>query len=314
MPVHNQWSRLDPTVVVSFDVELLWGIAHTADDPAPLMQDPQRCRGSFRLLLDLLEKYGVPATWAFVGHLFLGGCERKSGVAHPDLPRFKEDWFACDPCSDIKRNPLWYGRDILEDVLASRIRHEIGYHSFSHVVFSDCSRQVAEGEVAAGVSLARGLGLDLKSFVFPHDGIGHLDVLKEYGFKVYRGRTAKRGRLGQPAPIRKLNSAVDKLLVRPVRPRCVGGIWELPSSMQFCDTGIYRHTLLFRAKTGIEMAIRRGLVFHVWLHPENLVRYAFLAEHLRTLLAFVAAKRDAGQVHVATMSGLLGGVRNREPV
>ena len=59
-----------------------------------------------------------------MGHLFLDHCEKEDGIPHKNMPRFKEDWYSCDPCSDIKRDPLFYGRKKVEDYSWERVAEE----------------------------------------------------------------------------------------------------------------------------------------------------------------------------------------------
>jgi hypothetical protein len=56
------------------------------------------------------------ATWAIVGHLFLDHCEKEDGIPHKDMPRFTDGWYSCDPCTGIHKDPLYYGRDIIEKI------------------------------------------------------------------------------------------------------------------------------------------------------------------------------------------------------
>jgi peptidoglycan/xylan/chitin deacetylase (PgdA/CDA1 family) len=115
-----------------------------------MKSDGKNVRGCIDTLLNLFEQHKIPATWAVVGHLFLDHCEKEDGIPHKDMPRSKEDWYSSDPCTDIKRDPLYYGKDIVEKILSNRIEHEISYHSFSHVAFSECSKEVAEAEIKEG--------------------------------------------------------------------------------------------------------------------------------------------------------------------
>jgi len=165
-----------------------------------IKNEDKKVRGCIDTLLSLFEKYNIPATWAVVGHLFLNHCEKEDGIPHKDMPRFKENWYSSDHCTDIQRDPLYYGRDIVEKILSNRIEHEIGYHSFSHVIFSECSREVAEAEIKMGDKLAKEFGIALKSFVFPKNNIGHVDVLKKNGFKIYRGYNLAGKSIGKSLP------------------------------------------------------------------------------------------------------------------
>ena len=304
---------IDKTIfIISLDVELLWGyVATPTHNAVRLMKnDDKKGRDCIDTLLALFEKRNIPATWAVVGHLFLDHCEKEGGIPHKNMPRFKEDWYHCDPCTDIKRDPLYYGRDIVEKILSNRIEHEIGYHSFSHVVFSECNREVAEAEIKEGIKSAKKkIGITLKSFVFPDNEIGHVDILKENGFKIYRGENLKRGNMNQNILIRKFNGGINKVIVPLAEPEWKDGIWEIPSSMYFCDPQI-KFSVLPRAKLGLYRAIRSKKVFHIFLHPHSLLMYPSLTDDLDKFLALVAKKRDKGELEVMTM-GELGEYLNR---
>jgi peptidoglycan/xylan/chitin deacetylase (PgdA/CDA1 family) len=295
---------LEPTFIISLDVELLWGaVLHPKEKIVDLMiDDEKKSRGNIDLLLSLFEKHNIPATWALVGHLFLDRCQKENGIPHPEMPRFKDGWYSVDPCSDIEQDPLYYGRDIIEKVMASPVGHEIGYHSFSHVPFSECSREVAEAEVEAGLRVAGELGIALESFVFPYNKIGHVDVLKEKGFKIYRGQDLGTV-MGQIHPMGMVARAINKIVPPAVEPKWMGGIWEIPSSMP-CVERAFHLPLLPRARMGIHRAIRWNKVFHIWLHPHDLLSYPPVARELDRLLAFVSEKRDEGKLTVATMGKL----------
>ena len=296
-----------PIFIISLDVELLWGaVLYPFHKTVNLLKsDDTKGRGCIDALLNLFEKHNIPATWAVVGHLFLDHCECEDGIPHKDMPRFKEDWYSSDPCTDIQKDPLYYGRDIIEKILSNRIEHEIGYHSFSHVVFSECSREVAEAEIKVGNKLAKEFGITLKSFVFPENKVGHIDVLKENGFKIYRGENLGRYDSNQSFLVRKFNGGIDKMIAPPAEPKWMDGIWEIPSSMFFCDPQI-KFSVLPRAKLGLYRAIRSKKVFHVFLHPHNLLVYSSLKDDLDKFLAVVAKKRDEGKIEVMTMGEFEG--------
>ena len=295
----------NPIFIISLDVELIWGyISEPTNKSISLMKnDDKNGRGCIDSLLNLFEKHNIPATWAVVGHLFLDHCECEDGVPHKDMPRFKEDWYSSDPCTDIQRDPLYYGRDIVEKILSNRIEHEIGYHSFSHIVFSECSGEVAEAEIKEGIKLAKGFGIMLKSFVFPENKFGHVDILKEYGFQIYRGPNLAGKNVNKILPVRTLNFAVSKIITPPVEPIWREGICELPSSMMFSDS-LFPFTLVLRAELGIRKAIREKKIFHIFLHPESLIADPLLEKKLDKLLAFVAKRRDEEKLQVMTMSDL----------
>ena len=287
---------------ISLDTESIWGYAAypSHKEIGLLKRDDTKGRGCIDAILNLFEKHNIPATWAIVGHLFLDHCEYEDGIPHKDMPRFKEDWYSFDPCTDIQRDPLYYGKDIVEKILSNRIEHEIGYHSFSHVIFSECSREVAEAEIKMGNKLAKEFGITLKSFVFPENKIGHVDILKKHGFKIYRGENLGRGNINQNILIRVFNFGINKLIAQPAEPKWMDGIWEIPTSVYFCDSQ-FKFSVLPRAKIGLYRAIRSKKVFHIYLHPHNLLAYPSLKDDLDKFLAVVAKKRDEGKIEVMTM-------------
>ena len=115
------------TFTLSLDTELIWG-SFDHRSPEEFERRYPDIRSTIDRLLKLFERYEVSATWAVLGHLFLSECSRdESGVAHPDLVRPRQrwrpgDWYAADPCTNRRTDPLWYGDDIIDTLLASRIR------------------------------------------------------------------------------------------------------------------------------------------------------------------------------------------------
>lgn len=269
---------VQPTFIISLDVELLWGLIPTRDKYSQtflslLTSDAKNGRGAIDFLLNVFEKYDIPATWAIVGHLFLDHCES---------------------------DPLYHGKDIVKKIISSTVNHEIGYHSFSHVLFSECSREIAEAEIKKGLKLAKEFGITPKSFVFPWNKIGHVDILTENGFEIYRGKNG-RWDAGQRFLARMVNGAIDKIIASPTEPTWRNGIWQIPSSMTFFDSQVPTSLLTLKAKIGICRAIRSNRVFHVFLHPHNLLYSPLLAKEFETLLAFASKKRDDDGLRITTM-------------
>src|SRR5450759_3564830 len=174
-----------PVFVISIDTELLWGVAYYPEHPAfkLMLANPLKTRDAIYDLLSLFERHCVPATWAVVGHLFLDACDGH----HDDLFAEEQSWQSYDPGSDIRSDPLYYGRDLIEAIMGNKVEHEIGYHSFSHVRFSACTEAVAEAEIVGGINLAKEFGIRLRSFVFPGNDVNHLNLLKKYNFATFRG-------------------------------------------------------------------------------------------------------------------------------
>ncbi len=309
-----------PTFTLSLDKELIWGsFDHTSDrEFARWYPD---LRGTVDRLLALLDEYEIASTWAIVGHLFLSECSRGSdGRPHPELVRpnfrwYRGDWFDRDPCSNRGLAPLWYGDDVVDAVLATRVRHEIASHSFSHLVFGDpgCSPDAARSDLSACVAVARERGLTLRSFVFPRNVEGHHALLREHGFSAYRGEDPTWYRAAPNSAKRALHFIDQAAGSEPpvsVPTETLPGLWNIPGSMLLMHrSGIRRFispaTSIHRARLGLRRAARERAVFHLWFHPFNLAHEsAAMFAALRGILAEVRAMRDRGAIDVATMADI----------
>ncbi|HJH26977.1 MAG TPA: hypothetical protein C5S37_09475 [Methanophagales archaeon] len=58
--------------------------------------------------------------------------------------------------------------------------------------------------------------------------------------------------------------------------------------------------------------MRSNKIFHVWLHPQNLLHSPSLAKYLDNLFAFVSKKRDEGKIEVMTMGEFADVLDNKE--
>jgi len=290
-----------PAFVISLDFELGWGfVLHPEHTTLNLLRDDlQHGRGVVESLLNLFQKFHIPATWAAVGHLLLEQGDGK-GLISKGLPQFKEGWLNWDFYSQVCSSPLYMAPDIIEKILRSPVGHEIGLHSFFHIPFSRCSKAVAEMEVKLGVNLAQKWGIETRSFVFPENSIGHLDILREQGIKIYRGNVPRHRKQASSALIRKVTGAVMIMMPPSVLPLWKEGIWEIPGSMSF-DEQLIPFTTLPKAKIGLVRAIRADRLFHIWIHPWSLLYGRSLFEDLENFLALVAHKRDKGNLQVVTM-------------
>jgi len=295
---------------ISLDVELIWG---TLD-----LFGPQGFRQAYELerrevidrLLDLFTEFEVPATWCMLGHLLLDSCEQGPGATkHPEIVRpnhawHKEDWFKHDPCGNEKSDPLFYGRSLLEKIRACPVPQEIGSHSFSHIIFGDagCSRETATSELAACVRAATDAGVEMRSFAFPRNQVGHLDVVREHGFTCYRGpdpiwyeQGTGRSLLRRCAHLWDVLRAAAPPVVVPQRAEA--GLWNIPGSMiYFPMHGLRRYIPVSlrvrRAAKGLEAAARERRIFHLWFHPTNLAfQMEEMLDGLRAILEYASTLR-----------------------
>jgi len=305
--------------ILSLDVELAWGSfdhgGHESDREELIAE-----REATRRLLSLLDQYEVPATFAVVGHLFLSSCERVDGTTHPDVERprhqwFPRDWHAFDPATDLARDPLWYGPDILKGIVRARAGHEIATHTFSHVVAGDpaCTPEILRSQLLKCRELHRQWGQPLDSIVFPRNSVAHLDVLRDVGILAYRGPESSWYR-GVSERARPIAHVLDRALaVTPptyrLDDRRDGKLVDLPASMFLLARNGPRRLIPLasrraQALRGIERACERGEVFHLWFHPRNLTTDAGLFDVLGDVLRRVESLASRGHIVPVTMGGL----------
>lgn len=311
---------------LSLDFELIWG---TSD-----LFGPQRFRQACETereividqLLDLFTEFEVPATWCTVGHLFLDHCTQHNGVKHPEIPRphhtwYPRDWFHEDPCSTEQSDPIFYGRSLLEKIRKCAVPQEIGCHTFSHVIFGDagCSEETARAELLECVRLAHEvLETELRSFAFPRNQVGHLQVLRECGFACYRGPEPNWHEIGPcPEAFKRLARLWEVLVaarpptVMPQKTDC--GLWNIPGSMMYFPMhGLRRHIPLQlrvkRAVRGLQAAAQQKRIFHLWFHPTNMAdETEQMFAGLRAILKHAVNLRSLNKLRFLPMGALAVG-------
>lgn len=303
---------------ISLDFELIWG---TMD-----LFGPERFRRACEIersvvvrLLDLFIEYEISATWCVLGHLFLDSCTATDGLKHPEIVRPNHawclhDWFHFDPCGTEQSAPVYYGRNLVERIQSCSVSQEIGCHSFSHVIFGDpgCSAATAESEIRACVQQAKSMGIELRSFAFPRNSVGHLDILQRHGILCFRGpdRPWYENR-PWPNVIKRLLHLWDVL--RAAEPPVILPEWtesqllNIPGSMiYFPMHGLRRfiplHLRTLRAIKGLNAAVRDKRVFHLWFHPTNLAdQTESMFRGLKNILDHARRLHDRGDLVIRPM-------------
>jgi len=286
--------------LLDIEIELAWGMMTAPSfklmDKEKAELAARRIRDHLGEVLSLLEKYRVPVTWDIVGHVILDRCERHSELKlpHADMPRpsyrwMEKDWYWFDPCRTLVEDPAYYGRDITDSVIRfvskAAVEHDVGCHSFSHVVFGDenCSERVAQAEVEKCVALLRdNYEIRPSVFIFPRNSVGHLDVLRKSGFNVFRGIIPyavgySESKAGLANSLRKYTSLALQFasfhlrttppLVMPIEEQ---GLINIPAS--FCYSKppfIPLSAVVGRAKKGIRKAAETKKIFHLFTHDIN---------------------------------------------
>ncbi len=318
----NEFILDQPKLIISIDAELAWG-SHNLK--TLFKERISSSRSSWIKILDLFDRYEIPATWAIVGHLFLNRCD---GV-HKGHSAGK-DWFHRDPGGVIDENPNWFGIDLINQILEAEMNHEIGCHSFSHVEFDSAKRDVVESELQHCLEAAKKMNVDLKSFVFPKNKIGYQNLLKKYGFTCYRGlkppswydkiSLQRRGVITEN--IRKGSKFLDFTVIR-TKPIIVNpiidefGLINIPASLKvFSFEGkareisdkLFGDPVWFKIKKGINFITKNKGILHLWFHPNDLTQEKDF-KRLVKILRFINKKKKETDLEVKTMKDVAEKVR-----
>lgn len=305
------------SVVLSVDAALAWAFN---DKRAPPLDRIRAGRQGWLALLELLDEYRVPATWGVVGHLFLSDCDG----THPEHPA-PIGWFGHERGPGRIAGDLRYGRDLITAVRNAAAPHEIASLTFSHVELGDpnTANELARAEVARCLELAHRDGLDVTSFVFPRNEVGHRDVLAAYGVRCYRGAEPDETGSGLLRPARKLATAAvgdPPPLVRPAVDEF--GLVDVPASLfLFGFEGLPRtivepivgDPIVRQARKGIDRAAETDRVFHMWLRPSDLVDGRDV-DRMRSVLGHLDRRREETSLRVETMGQVAGRVLDEQSV
>jgi hypothetical protein len=277
------------TLIISIDLELAWGVWDkvTSDD---LRMVEMGERPICAALIELFDRYELPATWAIVAALL----DEESSISRPG------------------GRSCWYAPEIIEWLVRAKAAHEIASHGGRHVYFSSIGTSEAQRDLEFARDVHRAHALPFKSLVFPRNGVGHLDALASVGLRTFRGPD-----VGWPSVGRRLGSTAGRMAnlaekILPVPPRPVtakscDGLMDIPGSMLLLGrNGMRRFVLpwVTRAKlaAGLSRARRTGGIFHLWFHPSNF--YYRREEQFATLAWFLdhaADEASRGRLDIRTM-------------
>lgn len=301
------------TFVLSLDCEGKWGMADSLDGHHNESLTNSRLTRAYESLVQLLDRYEIDVTFAFVMAFLLRDdeLERFDSLLVGDLGT-PDSWLAhYREARTAGALEGWHLPEALQIVRSSGA-HEIACHGFCHRPLGEdlIAAKAAATELAAAQEVADMRRIELRTLIFPRNEVGHLEQVRSAGFVGYR--TALPGMTG--------------LMGRAARTMQEFNIWRLPQQRMPVTDGLvpipaghffnWRHGIrrIVPAKT-TELRWRNllrrasdGTVVHLWLHPHNLVTASDMTDALERVLADVAERRAAGSLRVMTQEQYCGEV------
>lgn len=280
-------------IIFSIDAELAWGFHDQSSLPTNRLVN---ARSAWRSVIELLETYELPATWAIVGHLMLQRCD---GIhdTHPAPP----GWFDRDPGGSSDAESLWFSPDLVRAILDSNLDHEVASHTFSHLPLgmSEVTSEMVDAELLQHRDIAEQWGIELDSLVFPRNQVAYRDRIAAHHYSSYRGTSPPQWY--DHSTFRRLGKTVDLLAGRwvPVVTPTIDefGLLDIPASLDLFGfeglakrlvTPVVGDPIVNAAKRGIDAAARGDGIFHGWLHPNNITDHTDI-RRLETVFQLASA-------------------------
>ena len=286
--------------ILSLDCEGKWGVADCLTRKEHAWLSDTKLQRAYRQIVDLLDEYDVPATFAFVG-LFAEPEDsfRRLTPAIRDLADQAPDYLepALADSSEGSRQG-WHGAWAIDTVGNAKARHEIALHGVTHVPWTTQDRDFFSEELALFGELTSP-AREAKTFVFPRNDVAHLDLLSRAGLEGYRMAQPRRSR-----PVRLLSEF--NLWASPERISRDRHSQIVPIPAGFFIN--WRHGPRRLVPRGVSRERFRRLldragsehVVHAWMHPENVSSAPDTLNLLRDLVEIVARNRDSGDCEPMT--------------
>lgn len=299
--------------VISLDCEGKWGMADKIGPFHDRYITHEGLIAAYNTLCDLFKSYDMPATFAFVMAFVLDEQGRsKFGNYFCDDEIEGKSWLRHFRKAEAMHNvDGWFCPEALEIVRSSG-NHEIAAHGFSHIPLGEnhVPRHVAERELKGCTEVAEHLGINLRTFVYPRNDIGHVSVLADAGIAGYREAPRKLNNV--PARLSNLVSEAN-IFTRAESSLAnhTTGVRRIPGGyMVNWQHGARRIVpsivSSIRWSSILADAAENGKIAHLWLHPHNILTAPRTLDRVHTILAGARRWRDRGRLDVVTQDQLIG--------
>jgi hypothetical protein len=304
------------TVTLSIEIELGWSTPRTVSSQGPPLSSERATETEYlSRLLEKADEAGIKITFDIVGHLLEKSCDGNHSGPYSD------DWFSVDPGTCRGTNPDFYAPDLIDQIEAADMKHEIGTHTYSHI---HCDRETPD-TLATELRRSRerhqqyGLAPPV-SFVPPNHKSPSRRVCREEGIKIIRrpfpeysnpegGIQSFYWTLQRSHPVRESESAngIVETYCTP-HPSLTEGYLATGTHQPRPE---YRHIPLKIRQwrhyryliNAVEAAVEADSEVHLWTHLYNMAndeQYPPIA----SFLDYLADEYKKGRIQVTRMNDL----------
>jgi hypothetical protein len=265
--------------IISFDCEGKWGMADHIDTFYEKHLTNDNLINSYQFIVNTLETYNIPATFAFVAALTLDKKyfedhwldKLKSSKSHSVwLSKFFDDF-------DNNYFEGWFTPGLLKLVKKSHISHEIASHGFTHLPFDMASIESLDLEFQGINDWVNFFDIQLGTFIYPRNLVRQPELLKKIDVKGYR--EAPMSSHYPPIFRRFLNLSKEFYpfaFSQNYKSNYSDSIIPIPGDFflnwrhgfrKFVPLNLTKK----RFKNALLHASKSGGVVHLWSHPHNFI-------------------------------------------
>lgn len=270
--------------IISLDFELFWGIFDKASIENKMSYFENTLK-TIPQILNLFKKNDINATWASVGFLFYNDMEDLKNNLPKKTPNYTNKSLSAyqyiENTYDDKYKQFHFAPDLIKKI-AQTPGQEIASHTLSHFYCLEKGQTIDdfEADIKQHISVAKRLGIKLKSLVFPRNQYNHdyESVLLKNGIKNIRTNpnvwfwdTTKQETIWQKI-FRTADAylPISNMLFDPLPYQ--DGIVKIPAGRFFRPPNRYKilnKLRLIRIKNEMTKAAKENKVYHLWWHPHN---------------------------------------------
>ena len=296
-------------MIISLDCEGKWGMADKIGPHQETFLTDEALERVYRTLIDLFDRYAIPATFAFVMAFTLDDAERRSyaGLLR-DVPISGINWLVNYRKAQERGNLSGWHQPRSFDLVRKNDRHEIACHGFSHLPLDEekTGEDDARLELEAASEIARLKGVRLETFVYPRNQVGFVGLLRQHGYLGYRERLPlPGGTLGRVASIASEFNIFEK--GQPSVSSVDGGPIPIPAGYFFnwrfgARRRVPKEVTVRRWRGIMRRASEGGEIAHLWFHPHNIITGPETFNVLEQVLRHATKLRDAGRLAIVTQA------------
>ncbi len=290
-------TKLKGKVTLSFDCEGKWGMADREHDWLSMLTNNNLIE-AYQYILEILEKYNIAATFAFVGAL----TETKENFLNNSLPKLTgnnhQRWLQ-PIMKSIDHNEGWFLPEVFELVKKSTI-HECASHGYTHTPFShlDSSEFITEMNLVKKWSLDN--EIKCKTLVYPRNDIKYSKFLKDYGVLLYR----KSPNLFHFKFFPKhLNTLFEEFNILKQSEKMISDECGIPGGL-FINWKHGPRKLIpskisnLKYRNILNDAVERNNIAHFWIHPHNFITAPETKKIFENLCQQIQNKVESDQLDI----------------